>query len=76
MQAFRCIGVGFISEEGDRNMNILGKLFGFGCLDGWGHGQLKRDNALIKQWMKDNPNASDEEFKKWRDAEVERTMGK
>jgi hypothetical protein len=52
-------------------MTILGKLFGFGLFDGFGRGTLKRDEALIKQWMKDNPNASDEEFNKWWKAEVE-----
>ena len=53
-------------------MSILGRLFPFSIFDDYGHGTIERDRAKIKQWMKDNPNASDEEFKKWWDAEVEK----
>jgi hypothetical protein len=53
-------------------MNILSKLINYN----WVKRQLKRDDALIKQWVKDNPNGSDEEFKKWWDAEVEKDMAR
>ena len=65
--------VGCISNKKDRNMNIYIRA-AWAILRGRTllQDQLERDHVLIKQWMKDNPNASDEEFKKWWDAEVEK----
>lgn len=53
--------------------NILSRLFPFSVFDDYGHGTVKRDDAVIKQWVKDNPNAFNEEFEKWWKAYVERT---